>query len=99
VFHLLTYWAGHIKKERSPSPILSKGVFEKVEIWATIDKNEQQEIASILDSIDAKIDLYKLMKAILEELFRVLLHKLITGEIRVADLDLSALQSNQEVAA
>lgn len=101
VFHLLTYWSDHIKKERSPSPvpIMSKGVFEKVEIWATTDKNEQQEIASILDVIDAKIDLHKRKKTVLEELFRALLHKLMTGAIRVADLELSALQSSQEVAA
>ena len=52
---------------------------------------EQQEITSILDAIDAKIDLHKRKKAVLEELFRALLHKLMTGEIRVADLDLSAL--------
>ncbi len=58
---------------------------------------EQQEITSILDAIDAKIDLHKRKKAVLEELFRALLHKLMTGEIRVTDLDLSALE--KEAAA
>ena len=101
VFHLLTYWSDHIKKERSPSPvpIMSKGVFEKVEVWTTTDKEEQREISAILDAIDAKIDLHKRKKLVLEELFRALLHKLMTGEIRVADLDLSALEANQKVAA
>ena len=42
-------------------------------------------------AIDQKIDLHKRKRAILEELFKTLLHKLMTGEIRVADLDLSAL--------
>ncbi|WP_082701600.1 restriction endonuclease subunit S [Novosphingobium sp. FSW06-99] len=60
---------------------------------------EQREIADIFHAIDAKIDLHKRKKAVLEELFRALLHKLMTGEIRVADLDLSALQAHQEVAA
>lgn len=60
---------------------------------------EQQEITAILDAIDAKIDLHKRKKAVLEDLFRALLHKLMTGEIRVADLDLSALEPTQEVAA
>lgn len=57
---------------------------------------EQQEIVAILDSIDRKIDLHKRKKAVLEELFRALLHKLMTGEIRVADLDLSALTSSDQ---
>lgn len=60
---------------------------------------EQREIVVILQSIDAKIDLHKRKMTALEELLRALLHKLMTGEIRVADLDLSALQSSEEVAA
>lgn len=52
---------------------------------------EQQEVVDILDMIDQKIDLHKRKRSVLEELFKVLLHKLMTGEIRVADLDLSAL--------
>ena len=54
---------------------------------------EQLEIASILDAIDRKIDLHKRKKAVLEELFKSLLHKLMTGEIRVSDLDLTAIQA------
>jgi type I restriction enzyme, S subunit len=95
VFHLLTHWSDRIKMEQSPSPvpIMSKGVFEKIEIWVTKDPFEQQEIAKILDAIDDKIDLHKHKKAVLEELFRALLHKLMAGEIRVTDLDLSALEA------
>jgi type I restriction enzyme S subunit len=58
----------------------------------TID--EQREIVEILDAIDHKIDLHKRKKVVLEELFKSLLHKLMTGEIRATDLDLSALQNN-----
>lgn len=61
------------------------------------DPNEGDEITATLDAIDAKIDLHKRKKAVLEDLFRALLHKLMTGEIRVADLDLSAL--DKEIAA
>lgn len=60
---------------------------------------EQQEISTTLDAIDTKIDLHKRKKAVLEELLRALLHKLMTGEIRVADLDIAALEAKQEVAA
>lgn len=52
---------------------------------------EQHEIVEILDAIDRKIELHKKKKALLEELFTSLLHKLMTGEIRVDELDLSAL--------
>jgi type I restriction enzyme S subunit len=56
------------------------------------DIDEQREIVAILDAIDRKIDLHRQKRAVLEELFKALLHKLMTGEIRVADLDLSALE-------
>jgi type I restriction enzyme, S subunit len=55
--------------------------------------DEQRDIVAILDAIDRKIDLHKRKRAVLDELFKALLHKLMTGEIRVADLDLSALET------
>lgn len=63
------------------------------------DLPEQQEIVGILDAIDRKIDLHQRKKAVLEELFKSLLHKLMTGEVRVADLDLSALPAPEEACA
>jgi Restriction endonuclease S subunits len=55
------------------------------------EMEEQREIVAILDAIDRKIDLHRKKRAVLEELFKALLHKLMTGEIRVEELDLSAL--------
>lgn len=52
---------------------------------------EQKDISAIFDAIDRKIALHREKRRVLEELFKALLHKLMTGEIRVADLDLSAL--------
>ncbi|MCS6877649.1 MAG: restriction endonuclease subunit S [Geminicoccaceae bacterium] len=57
--------------------------------------DEQREIVAILDAIDRKIDLHRRKRAVLDELFKALLHKLMTGEIRVADLDLSALDAER----
>jgi type I restriction enzyme S subunit len=54
-------------------------------------QNEQSDIVTILDAIDRKIELHRKKRAVLEELFEALLHKLMMGEIRVADLDLSAV--------
>lgn len=65
------------------------------------DPVEADEIVAILDAIDRKIDLHRRKRAVLDELFKALLHKLMTGAIRVADLDLSALDAKPvaEVAA
>ena len=52
---------------------------------------EQREIVSILDAIDRKIDLHRRKREVLGDLFKTLLHRLMTGEIRAADLALSAL--------
>ena len=54
--------------------------------------DEQREIVAILTAIDSKIDLHQRKRAVLDDLFKALLHKLMTGEIRVGDLDLSPLQ-------
>ena len=58
-------------------------------ICPTLD--EQRDIVAILDAIDRKIELHRKKRAVLEELFKALLHKLMTGEIRVDELDLSVL--------
>ena len=50
--------------------------------------SEQREIVAVLDAIDRKIDLHRRKRAVLEELFKSLLHKLMTGEIRAGELDL-----------
>jgi len=62
-------------------------------ICPTLD--EQRDIVAILDAIDRKIELHRKKRAVLEELFKALLHKLMTGEIRVSDLDLSALEAQR----
>ncbi len=53
---------------------------------------EQQEIVAILDAIDRKIDLHRRKRAVLEELFRALLHGLMTGEIRAGELGVEGLE-------
>ena len=50
--------------------------------------NEQDEIVAILDTIDRKIDLHQRKRAVLDDLFKALLHKLMTGEIRVGELEI-----------
>ncbi len=53
--------------------------------------NEQREIVAVLEAIDRKIDLHRRKRAVLEELFKALLHSLMTGKIRVGELGLDRL--------
>ncbi len=54
-------------------------------------EDEQRSIIAVLESIDRKIGLHRRKRDVLEELFKAVLHKLMTGEIRVRELDLSTV--------
>jgi type I restriction enzyme S subunit len=71
---------------------LNTGTIDALPLPVPPTLDEQVEIADILDAIDAKIALHQQKRAVLEELFKALLRMLMTGEIDVNDLDLSALQ-------
>jgi type I restriction enzyme S subunit len=49
---------------------------------------EQKQIAHILSTVDKKIKAEQRRKAALKRLFKTMLHKLMTGEIRVKDMDM-----------
>jgi type I restriction enzyme S subunit len=72
---------------------LNVGAVRRVKIPVPPTLHEQTEIVTILEAIDAKIDLQQRKQMLLEELFLALLHKLMSGEVPVTDLDLSALQT------
>jgi len=50
--------------------------------------DEQREIAAILQTIDRKIDVHDTKKRSLQDLFKTTLHKLMTAQIRVNNLDI-----------
>lgn len=77
---------------------LNTGTIDALPIPLPPTLDEQHEIVAILDAIDRKIDLHRRKRVVLDELFKALLHKLMTGEIRVADLDLSALGTKDTAA-
>ena len=58
---------------------------------AECDLDEQREIVAILEAIDRKLELHRGKRMLLGELFEALVSKLLSGDIRVADLDLSVL--------
>lgn len=66
-------------RHTSPSKVLSLNIaFPKVE--------EQEQIVQILKTADQKLIVMNEKKLLLEELFRTLLHQLMTGQVRTADL-------------
>lgn len=80
----------------SINSVFNASLSETIPVWFPKD-DEQAEIVCILDALDRKIVLHKQKRAVLEELFQSLLHKLMTGEIRVSELDLSALSTEVAV--
>jgi type I restriction enzyme, S subunit len=54
--------------------------------------DEQREISEILDSVEQKILLAKSRQRVLSELFRTMLHELMTAQIRVNNVDIPELE-------
>ena len=74
---------------------LNTGTIDSLPLPLPPTLDEQGEIVAILEAIDRKIGLHRKKRAVLDDLFKALLHKLMTGEIRVRDLELLALTGNQ----
>lgn len=100
-------WLTHLRVEgfftnqrnvSSINSVYNASLSATIPIWFPND-DDQRVIVQILDAIDRKIELHKKKRGVLEELFKALLHKLMTGEIRVADLDLSALDKRAPAEA
>jgi type I restriction enzyme S subunit len=51
-------------------------------------RDEQEQIVSILRTIDRKVEIHERKRDVLQDLFKTLLHKLMTGEIRIADFEI-----------
>lgn len=69
-------------------PTLNRNSFENEPVPLP-DPAEQREIASLLATLDAKIAHHEVRQKLLRELFRTLLHDLLTARRRVMALDLS----------
>ena len=71
----------------SQQPNISATQIEQIRIPFT-GLDEQKEIADILKSVDKKIELHASKKIALQNMFKTMLNKLMTGEILVKDLDI-----------
>jgi hypothetical protein len=72
-------------------------LLKEQEIPVPDDTDEQVQIAEVLHSVELALERNQRKGAALENLFLSLLHKLMSGEIRVADLDLSAQPAEASV--
>ncbi len=72
---------------------LNTGTIDSLPLPLPGTREEQSEIVTVLEAIDHKIALHRRKQALLEELLKSLLHKLMTGEVRVADLNLCAISA------
>jgi type I restriction enzyme S subunit len=59
------------------------------------ESEEQHEIVNILQALDRKIAIHERKRTSMQELFKILLHKLMTGEISVADLEIDVSEVTQ----
>jgi type I restriction enzyme S subunit len=95
IYYLLNYFAGYWRGFATfgPVPILSKGAFEAINIVVPPTKDEETEIAECFRTLDAKAEVHMRRKVLLTDLFRTLLHQLMTAQLRVHDLDLPGLET------
>jgi type I restriction enzyme S subunit len=92
--HFAEYWRGFATF--GPVPILSKGAFAAINIAVPPTKNEESEIAECFRALDAKAEVHMRRKALLDALFRALLHQLMTAQLRVHNLDLPELAAQAQ---
>jgi len=67
---------------------ISASKLKTFEIPLPSDLEEQADIISNLKAVDSKVRLHESKKSTLQDLFKTTLNKLMTGDIRVADLDI-----------
>jgi type I restriction enzyme, S subunit len=97
VYYLLIYYSEYWRgfANFGPVPILSKGSFEAINLAVPATKDEEIEIARCFTALDAKMEGHMRLKALLSDLFRTLLHQLMTAQIRIHNLDLPELEIAQ----
>ena len=100
VAQYLAYFDLNRFKRQAGQPLVTQGII--YELSFTIPElDEQRDIAAALATIDRKLAHHQKKRAALNDLFQTLLHKLMTGEIRVADIDIdtSEITASQGVSA
>lgn len=72
---------------------------ETFKVACPTNTKEASEIVDILSSIDRKIALHKQKRIVLEELFKSMLLNVMTGEISIAELNMSVAPATSSIGA
>jgi type I restriction enzyme S subunit len=90
VYYLLSYRWEYWRSFATfgPVPILSKGRFATIVVAIPSSVEEQQAIAKPLVALETKVEVAEKKVAALQDLFRTLLHELMTAKTRVHELEL-----------
>lgn len=93
LYHFLTYRYDDIRSlaHGGQQQNLNLEIVRALPIAFPVNRRQQEDIVALLDALDCMIDLHVRRRAIIDGLFNALLHRLMTREIRVTDLDLSVL--------
>ena len=89
LYHYLTWSYDHLRSRghgAQQANLSAKIVAQFPVIFPSTD--EQVGLTTILDSLDSKAVLHESKKSTLQDLFKTILNKLMTGEIRTVDLDI-----------
>jgi len=94
LYHYLTIAVPKFVREFSES---ARGFFKKSDFRTILIPkppfDEQREVAEAIDNVEQKMELHRRTHAALSDVFRTLLHELMTARIRVHNLDLPELES------
>ena len=88
----LAYFDLNRFKRMAGQPLVTQGMINEHSIPLPRTSTEQREIVAILNAIDRKIGLHRRKRAVVDDLFNALLHNLMTGKIRISDLDLPTVE-------
>ena len=92
LYYALQFFRPRLEKSASKVtvPILNKSNFENFQI-SVPGKAQQDVIAHDLIILDRKLEICERKKFLLNELFRIILHQLMTAQIRVDDIEFEGL--------
>lgn len=97
--YYLIYARNRLLRERygGAQPNISQRVIKSFKVVIPPTLQEQKHIAKILQTVDRKIEIAKRKKEALQSLFKTTLHKLMTAQIRVKDLEISTERLSSEL--
>ena len=94
----LTYIRNHFEylnlnkySNKMGQPLIPQGIINRVK-FAFPTRDDQEDLAKVFETLDKRIKQISIKKTAFQDLFRTLLHELMTAKIRVHELELADLK-------